>query len=363
MENRMPSSKTSPSPNASPKTSVDKKQIRDSLIRLTAHASRELLTKKPHWGDAILCDGLLHAARALKTESPVEHAIKWFAPKLSSGPNTDGWFWFWAAEALPALDLHVKTAKREYLEYARTIIDAVQHKATHTSDGVPVPHPPAIEVWVDVAYFAAPAMALIGRLEKNPSMIEAGFDQVLLHAQHLRDPVTGLLWHVAYPESKTHSPCLWARGNSWFSIAASQVMEEAKAAGVEARLSAKLDNLGIELADQLNGISSLQDRETGLWHTVMERPESYQEASASAGFALALGRSLELNLEKLNSFRAENAYARALAGICAKINDQGEFTGVSQQTPPGDFAHYQSIEVGTAPFGTGVCMMALSEAL
>jgi unsaturated rhamnogalacturonyl hydrolase len=344
-------------------TSTDKKPIRDSLIRLTAHAARELLSKKPHWGDAILCDGLLYAARALKIESPVEHAIKWFAPKLSTGPNTDGWFWFWAAEALPALDLHLKTGKREYLEYARIIIDAVQHKATHTSDGAPVPHPPAIEVWVDVAYFVAPAMALIGRIESDASMIETGFDQMLIHARHLRDPRTSLMWHVAYPETKTHSPCLWARGNSWFSIAAAQVIEEASAAGVEARLGAKLDDLGIELAHQLNTITSLQDRETGLWHTVMERPESYLEASASAGFALALRRALQLNLEKFNRFRAENAYSRALAGICAKIIDQGEFTGVSQQTPPGDFAHYQSIEVGTAPFGTGVCMMALSEAL
>jgi transketolase len=70
-----------------------------------------------------------------------------------------------------------------------------------------------------------------------------------------------------------------------------------------------------------------------------------------------------MNPEKFNTFRAEQSYARALAGICTKINELGEFTGVSQQTPPGDFAHYQSIEVATAPFGTGVCMMALAEAL
>ncbi|HUE11014.1 MAG TPA: DUF3536 domain-containing protein, partial [Steroidobacteraceae bacterium] len=37
-----------------------------ALERLTASASRELLVKQPHWGDAILCDGLLYAARALE---------------------------------------------------------------------------------------------------------------------------------------------------------------------------------------------------------------------------------------------------------------------------------------------------------
>jgi len=343
--------------------SIDKSLITEALRRLAHQAGRELLDKKPHWGDAIQCDGLLYASRALNIDAPVESAIKWFAPKLSLGPKTDGWFWFWSAEALPALDLHVKTGRREYLEYARAIVDAVQHKTTRTSDGVPAPHPPAIEVWVDVAYFVGPAMAMLGRLAKDPAMIEAGFDQVLLHAQHLRDPRTSLMWHVAYPETKTHSACLWARGNSWFSIAASQVIEEVRKATMDGRLGAKLENLNLELAHQLNSITSLQDRDTGLWHTVMERPESYLEASASAGFALALGRARKMNLEKFNAFRAEQTYARALAGICAKINDRGEFTGVSQQTPPGDFAHYQSIELGSAPFGTGVCMMALAEAL
>lgn len=342
---------------------IDQKAIRDSLIRLTAHAGRELLSKQPHWGDAIQCDGLLYAARALKTEAPVEHAIKWFAPKLKSGPNTDGWFWFWSAEALPALGLHQKTGQREYLEYARGVIDAVEHKAAHTADGAPVPHPPAMEVWVDVAYFVAPAMALMGRIDKNDTLIGKSLDQLMVHLNHLLDPITALLWHVAYPETQTHSPCVWARGNSWFSIAASQVLGEIKTAAAAGRFGSKPDDVAFELSRQLNAVISMQDAETGFWRTVMERPGSYPESSATAGFALALGRAVRLDLERLNAYRAKKAYALALSAVCSKINRKGEFTGVSQQTPPGDYDHYQSIEVGTAPFGTGVCMMTLAEAL
>ncbi len=65
----------------------------------------------------------------------------------------------------------------------------------------------------------------------------------------------------------------------------------------------------------------------------------------------------------LDEARARDAYSRALTAICSKIDAHGAFNDVSQQTPPGDFAFYNSIEVGTAPFATGVCMMALSEAL
>ena len=74
--------------------------LRRALRRLTANAGRELLAKQAHWGDAILCDGLLYAAHAVKTGASVEAAERWFAPKLAAGPRTNGWFWFWAAEAL-----------------------------------------------------------------------------------------------------------------------------------------------------------------------------------------------------------------------------------------------------------------------
>ncbi len=96
---------------------------------------------------------------------------------------------------------------------------------------------------------------------------------------------------------------------------------------------------------------------------MIDRADSYLEASSAAGFALALGRALRTRLPGLDTARARDAYSRALGAICSKIDAHGAFTGVSQQTPPGDFAFYNSIEVGTAPFATGVCMMTLSEAL
>src|SRR6266849_9081758 len=104
---------------------IEHNEMRRSLERLSAHASAEILAKQPHWGDAILSDGLLYAARALKTDAPVAAAQQWFAPKLAQGPRTSGWFWFWAAEALPALDLHETDRKstrlnssHEWISYA-----------------------------------------------------------------------------------------------------------------------------------------------------------------------------------------------------------------------------------------------------
>jgi unsaturated rhamnogalacturonyl hydrolase len=337
-------------------------EVRGALRRLTANASRELLAKPPHWGDAILCDGLLYAERALGSEAPVEPAARWFAPKLAAGPRTNGWFWFWAAEALPALDLHLKTNDRRYLEHARAIVAFMENSAARTPDGAFVPHPPALEVWIDVCYFTAPAIALLGRISGDAAMLERAADQMILHHDHLVDPASGLFWHVAYLDRKSHSPCLWARGNSWFSIAAPQVLAEIEAAGLSSALTTKVEKIRAALARQLNKVASLQDG-SGLWHTLIDRDDSYLEASAAAGFALALGRAIPTRLPGLDEARARDSYSLALGAICSKIDAHGAFTGVSQQTPPGDFAFYNSIEVGTAPFATGVCLMALSEAI
>jgi unsaturated rhamnogalacturonyl hydrolase len=336
------------------------REVRPVLERLAHRASTELLLKEPHWGDAILCDALVHASANLDEDGPLQAAIHWFEPKLSRGPKLSGWFWFWSAEALAAINLHVATRRIDYLNYAREVVAAFETTAKHTPEGAVVPHPPAMEVWVDVAYFTAPAMAQLGRLTGDDGLLESALDQVIAHYHNLLDDRTGLFWHVAYVERHTHSPCLWARGNSWFALAAMAAFAALGSRAQETRFKARVDLVRAAVVRQLNAVVKLQD-ESGLWHTVIDRDDSYLESSATAGFAIALGRALARRFDGLEMTAATAAYERAIGALCAKVDERGDFTGVSQQTPPGDFAAYNSIEVGTAPFGTGLCLMALSE--
>jgi unsaturated rhamnogalacturonyl hydrolase len=339
---------------------MNAREVRPVLERLARRSGGELLVKEPHWGDAILCDALVEASATLDSDAPLQAAIGWFEPRLSRGPKLTGWFWFWAAEALAAVDLHLVTHRADFLNYAREVVAGFETTTTRTTDGAVVPHPPALEVWVDVAYFTAPAMAAVGRLLKDDDLLERALDQLLVHHRYLVDLRTGLCWHVAYADKGTHSQCLWARGNSWFAIAAAQVLGVLGSQAREARFESKVASLEAALARQLNAVVGLQD-ESGLWRTVIDRKDSYLESSAAAGFALALGRALAHRIPGLNRESASAAYERAIAVICSKVNERGDFVGVSQQTPPGDFAFYNSIKVGTAPFGAGICMMALSE--
>jgi rhamnogalacturonyl hydrolase YesR len=339
---------------------MNAREVRPVLERMVKRSGGELLVKEPHWGDAILCDALVQASAILDSDAPLQAAIGWFEPRLSRGPQLTGWFWFWAAEALAAIDLHLVTHRADFLNYAREVVAAFETATTRTADGAIVPHPPALEVWVDVAYFTAPAMAAVGRWLKDDDLLERALDQLLVHHRYLADVRTGLCWHVAYADKGTHSPCLWARGNSWFAIAAAQVIDVLGWRAREGRFKPKVASLEAAVGRQLNAVVGLQD-ESGLWHTVIDRKDSYLESSAAAGFALALGRALAHRIEGMQRESASAAYERAITAICGKVNERGDFVAVSQQTPPGDFAFYNSIKVGTAPFGAGICMMALSE--
>ena len=363
---------------------MDREDLKRRLAALAGHASAELRAKQrsretstvekaffeasrlartiPHWGDAILCDGLIYAARALKDDAPAREAIAWFAPRLASSPRFGDWFWFWAAEGLAAVDLFQLTGQNTYLDYARAVVNNLENRLAHTEDGAFMPHPPNLEVWVDVVYFSTPAMARLGRVSGDHAVVARALKQLVLHANHLRDEASGLFWHVAYVDKHSHSACLWARGNSWYSIAATEVLNEVRMAGLERELGEQFEAVSKIVARQLASVIKLQDR-SGLWHTVIDRPDSYLEASATAGFTLALGRAARMNLAGLEPAAVKRAHADALAAICAKIDSEGDFTGVAQQTPPGDFSWYQSIPFATAPFGTGICLMALSEAL
>jgi unsaturated rhamnogalacturonyl hydrolase len=340
---------------------IDDPTIRTALARMTRRAAIELPAKQPHWGDAILSDGLTYAARALGEKAALAGAEEWFAPRLARGPKLEGWFWLWAAEALAALDLFDTTGNRDYRGYGNMILDHVRDRAPKTVDGACIPHPPSIEVWVDVSYFTAPAMAARARIETDRAALKWAADQTILHWRHLADAASGLFWHVGYPERAGHSQCLWARGNSWWSVAATQVLDEISRAGAVGELGESTPLIRTALARQLNAIIALQDK-SGMWHTVIDRADSYLESSSGAGFALALGRAIRSNLAGVSA-NAERCYRRAIAALARNIDVGGAFVGVSQQTPPGDFAFYNSIEVATAPFGTGVCMMALAEYL
>ena len=108
------------------------------------------------------------------------------------------------------------------------------------------------------------------------------------------------------------------------------------------------------LQRQVAALVPLQDR-SGLWHTVLDDSSIYLESSCAAAFALAIAKGVRCGV-LLSELRT--VADRAWQAVQDYLSPDGDFTGVSGGTLPGDAAHYNSIPVGVERFGTGIFLLA-----
>lgn len=101
--------------------------------------------------------------------------------------------------------------------------------------------------------------------------------------------------------------------------------------------------------------------ESGLWHTLIDDPDSYLEASATAGFAYGL-------LKGVRKRYLPADYApvaeRAIRGVVDNIGPDGELLNTSFGTAMGDdLDYYRQIKLTSMPYGQAMAMFALAEYL
>ena len=89
-----------------------------------------------------------------------------------------------------------------------------------------------------------------------------------------------------------------------------------------------------------------------MWHTLIDDPSSYLEASATCGIAYGLLRGAQMGIL---AQECKNAALKAVHPILDCITDDGIVNQVSYGTPMGrgskDF--YKHIEIKSMPYGTG----------
>lgn len=174
------------------------------------------------------------------------------------------------------------------------------------------------QMWLDGAYMAEPFRAMYA----STFLVQEDWDdiakQLLLMADHMRDPKTGLLRH-GWDESKQMpwadkstglSPEVWGRAMGWYCMALVDTLDWFP------ETNPQRTKLLAVLKTTLEDVARYQDGPSGLWWQVMSQgPEvsnvagngklqagsgrpgregNYLEASASAMFTYALGKSARM---------------------------------------------------------------------
>ena len=213
------------------------------------------------------------------------------------------------------------------------------------------------QLWDDTLMMTVLPLTKIGLLLDRPHYVREATFQFLTHVAYLMDRETGLWFHGwTFEGNHNFAEARWARGNSWVTMVIPDFLEL-----VDLPESDPVRRFLIEVLDaQVAALAELQD-DSGLWHTLLDDPSSYVEASATAGFAYGILKAVRKGyLGAEYSAVAE----RAVRAVVANTSDDGELQQVSFGTGMGpDLDFYRTIPRTSMPYGQAMAILCLAEYL
>lgn len=213
------------------------------------------------------------------------------------------------------------------------------------------------QLWDDTLMMSVLPLAKIGLLLDRPDYVEEAKRQYLLHIKYLADRQTGLWFHGwTFDGRHNFAGALWARGNCWVTIAIPEFIEMLDLPPGDALRTFLIDALEAQVAT----LAEHQD-DSGLWHTLLVDPSSYLEASATAGFAYGILKSVRKGYLPR---KYEAVGLKAVEAVLANIAPSGELQQVSFGTAMGhDMQFYKDIPITSMPYGQSLAIVALTEFL
>ncbi|MEG0366989.1 MAG: glycoside hydrolase family 88 protein, partial [Coprobacillus sp.] len=168
----------------------------------------------------------------------------------------------------------------------------------------------------------------MGQKYQNQEWIDESIHQVLVHIKYLYDKESGLFYHGwTFNERDNFGGIFWCRGNSWFTVGILEYIEMFKGTlntGVKEFI---LDTYKA----QVKKLKELQSQ-SGLWHTVLTDPTSYEEVSGSAAIAAGILKGIRMGI--LDDSYKVCAY-KAISAILDNIDGEGNVLNVSGGTGMG----------------------------
>ncbi len=304
------------------------------------------------WGEGVLLAGLMHAHRwtgeARYLEFVRRFADHWAARDLEPVLAEKGYCGHWGPAWAMWL-LFEQTGDVRHAHLAEEVVEFMRRRAERTRAGALSHFRGKPQLWVDTLAMVCPVLAHGSRLRQQPAWQAEAIEQFERFGEHLRDPASGLYVHLWDEANGQKTTAFWARGNGWVVVSLVEMIRNEKAGSMADR------QLRAGLGRLLAALGRHQDPASGLWHTVLDAPDTPLETSASAMFVYGLAQARRWNLE---SAPPVTVLRRAWQGLSQQVDAQGRVIGVSAGTIPGDKARYAARPLGTYPWGSGAFLLA-----
>lgn len=221
--------------------------------------------------------------------------------------------------------LYQATDDKKYYDILMSKVDYITNDALRFGDRV-LQHTVSAandfpeQAWADTLFMAAFLLLRVGVMNKDEAMIDDALNQYYWHIKYLQDPESGFFYHGYNNINKDHmSGIYWGRANAWAAFTMSKVGDVLP----ECYLYPKYMDVAGSLNEQLAALKTVQT-ENGLWRTILDDEESYEEISASAGIAAAmLNRGNPLHSKYIN---------KSIKGLLNNVGKDGKVMNVSAGT-------------------------------
>ncbi len=292
--------------------------IMDKIVRKTM--SMDLTWD---WPCGVAYYGVSRAYEITKNEEYLNMLIRWTDEYIELGlpnftVNT-------CAMGHAILTLYQATGDQKYEDILDKKLDYLQNHALRFGDHV-LQHTVSSandfpeQAWADTLFMAAFFMLRVGKVRGEQALINDALNQYYWHIKYLQDPKTSFWYHGYNNIHKDHmSGFYWGRANAWAAYTMSRVKKELK----EWYLYPQCMDVECSLRDQLAALKLVQT-ENGLWRTLLDDEEAYEEVSASCGIAAAM-------INNRNPLH-EKYIQKSLKGIMANISEDGRVLNVSGGT-------------------------------
>jgi unsaturated rhamnogalacturonyl hydrolase len=213
------------------------------------------------------------------------------------------------------------------------------------------------EMWIDTLFMTVLFLNKMGQKYQNQEWIDESIHQVLMHIKYLYDTKSGLFFHGwSFNRMDNFGGIFWCRGNSWFTLGILDYLDMFKGTLNKGVKTFILDTYKA----QVKKLKELQS-ETGLWHTVLDDPDSYEEVSGSAAITAGILKGIHMGV-------LDDSYLpcaeKAILAILKNIDSDGTVLNVSGGTGMGyDADHYKNILIAPMAYGQSLTILALVEAL
>ena len=185
------------------------------------------------------------------------------------------------------------------------------------------------QMWLDGLYMGSPFLVQYAKEFNDLSLYDDVAKQIHLITKYTRDSTTGLFYH-GWDESREQrwadketgrSENFWGRGVGWYAMALVDVLD------FFPKDHPEYDDILNVIEEMALAVVDYQDKETGLWYQVMDKPEgegNYLESSASTMLVYFLVKGVSNGyLDKKYLKSALKGYEGILSEFI-KIHDSGE---------------------------------------